>query len=187
MKVIAYARSKSTSELLDQIVRAERWAHAHGCQVLRLMDAEFKAGASEYPPWSAVLSACGVGTAEGVVVTALSVLGPDLARNLGRLERAGMRLLVAGGERDAGWDLGASELRFAADVSRAAVDGAETPAQRRRRVCPPRVRVDLDRVPALQARGERLCDIAERLGCSRSTLVRRLRHERASLELGRTP
>lgn len=181
MKIVAYARlTGSAKPVADQIARAEAWAQRHRHEVRRLIGQELRAGAEEYPPRADLLRACDGGHVEAIVVADVAALGPRLAQALGRLDRAGVRLMIAGDPSGAGGhDLDSSALNLAITVAKASLEAAsEHKAQAPQRVCPARVQIDLDAVRAAQGQGYRLIDIAQELGVARSTLVERLRKDR---------
>ncbi len=179
MKVLAYARGIKGRSAADQVTGAEAWARARRADVRRLAGHELRPDSIEYPPRTALVSACEHGLVDGIVVADLAALGPDVTQSLRRLDRLSVRLLIAGDESGGGGrDLDSSGIQLAVAVAQAVAHGATERAPRPRRVCPPRILIDLDEVRTLRQRGYRLVDIAQQLGCGRTALVTRLRRER---------
>jgi hypothetical protein len=183
MKVLAYGRRTRDSSAADQIVRAEAWAAAagRGFEVVRLKDHELVRGACEYPPRAAMLEACRREVVGGVVVLDLAILGPSLATTLAEIESDGAVVLVVGGHGRRTLELRSPELLFAVEVANAATHAQRMRAGTPQRICPTRVRVDMDKVMKMQRDGLRIEDVVAALGgvASRSTIVRRLRAARA--------
>jgi hypothetical protein len=178
MRVLAYGRRVRSSSAADQIARAEAWAGSRGHEVVRLAGYTLAPRSTEFPPRADVLEACRGRIVDGVVLVDLAGFGPDVAGVLSELERSGAAVLVVGHERARPMDLGTPELAIACEVAHALDRARRLRPDAPRRVCPPRVKIDLDEVRTRVADGARLEDVALRVGCSRSTIVRRLRRHR---------
>lgn len=163
--------------ITQQLQEVEAWAAKHGHIVMRSQATSL----GDSPPLHVVLGAVRRGEVNAVGVTSLAVLGRSLRKirsTLGAMTGRA-RVVLVSGERAGVLDPGSLELTSTIELAGALHAAWIAERERPRRVCPPRVAVDLERVVALQQRGRTLEQISSILAVSRPTISRRLRRARA--------
>lgn len=183
LKLLAYAHRVQNAPLIrEQIQRIEAWATSQRHLLMKFQDIQVASGDREFPPLERVLGAVKRGEVNAVGVVSVAALGgaPEGLTSVVR-GLAGRAHVVVVGAGDARV-LSPAELTTALEIGTSLYSDwlAARRRDRPRRVCPPRVAVDVDRVLELQSQGRTLEAISSILGVSRPTISRRLSAFRSS-------